>query len=118
MYRGDFLEEKITYDENWQSLSSPEFPKPVEPDPEKDKETDNRPNKNTPKHYLLTAQLVICILIVIGAFVLKSVGGDTYKNIRDWYFSELNNTAIFDKNSGFDINTLLNKATADEAENI
>lgn len=111
------MEEKITYDKNWQRVSSPEFPKLGEIEPENDKEPDKTPKKNAPKHYLLTAQLVICILIGLGAFVLKSVGGDTYKNIRDWYYSELNNTAIFDKNSGFDINTLLNKATSDEAEN-
>ena len=110
------MEENITYDENWQSVSLSEYPKLSEPEPEKDKEPDKEPKKNTPKHYLLTAQLVICILIGLGAFILKSTGGDTYKDFRDWYYTELNNTAIFDKNSGFDINMLLFKATQDETE--
>jgi hypothetical protein len=111
-----FLEENITYDENWQSVSHSEYPKLNIPEPEKEDEPDKETNKNTPKHYLLTAQLVICILIGLGAFILKSTGGDIYKIFRDWYYTELNNTAIFDNNSGFDINMLLFKATQDEAE--
>ena len=110
------MEENITYDENWQSVSRSEYPKLSVPEPEKDEQPDMKPKKNTPKHYLLTAQLVVCILIGLGAFILKSTGGDTYKILRDWYYAELNNTAIFDKNSGFDINTLLFKATQDEAK--
>ena len=110
------MEENITYDKNWQSVSQSEYPKLGGSEPEKDEEPDKEPKKNVPKHYLLTVQLVVCILIGLGAFILKSVGGDTYKAFRDWYYAELNNTAIFDKNSGFDINTLLFKATQDEAK--
>ena len=110
------MEENITYDENWQSVSRSEYPKLSVPEPEKDEQQDKEPKQNAPKHYLLTAQLVICILIGLGAFILKSTGGDTYKIFRDWYYTELNNTAIFDNNSGFDINMLLFKATPDEAE--
>lgn len=116
------MEEKILYDENWQSVTSPEYPvlNEREETPAQKPETPENPEPkpvNIPKQYLLTFQLVVCILAGIGAFALKSIGGDTYENIRDWYYSELNNTAVFDNNSGFDLNLLLGRSTPDEAEN-
>ena len=114
-----FLEEKILYDENWQSVTSPEYPVLNEREETPAQKPENPEPKpiNLPKQYLLTFQLVVCILAGIGAFALKSIGGDTYETIRDWYYSELNNTAIFDNNSGFDLNLLLGRTTPDEAEN-
>jgi hypothetical protein len=122
MYRGDFLEENknsVTYDKNWQSVSEPEYPKLSEPEQEnkESEEPPKLPKPNASKHYLLTAQLVICILISVSAFVLKSIGGETYSNIRELYYSYLDDTVIFDGESGFDINTFLGRATPDEAEN-
>lgn len=109
----------ISYDENWQSVAEPEYPKLSEPETEskENEEPPKLPKLNASKQYLVTAQLVICILIGVSAFVLKSVGGETYNNIRELYYSHLNNTVIFDGESGFDINTLLGRATPDEAEN-
>ena len=114
-----FLEEKILYDENWQSVTSPEYPVLNEREETPAQKPENPEPKpiNIPKQYLLTFQLVVCILAGIGAFALKSIGGETYETIRDWYYSELNNTAIFDNNSGFDLNLLLGRTTPDEAEN-
>ena len=116
------MEEKILYDENWQNVTSPEYPvlNEREETPAQKPETPENPEPkpiNFPKQYLLTFQLVVCILAGIGAFAIKSIGGDTYETIRDWYYSELNNTAIFDNNSGFDLNLLLGRTTPDEAEN-
>lgn len=113
-----FLEEKILYDENWQSVTSPEYPvlNEREETPAQKPEPPEPKPINIPKQYLLTFQLVVCILAGIGAFALKSIGGETYETIRDWYYSELNNTAIFDNNSGFDLNLLLGRSTPDEAQ--
>ena len=115
------MEEKILYDENWQNVTSPEYPvlNEREETPAQKPETPENPEPkpvNIPKQYLLTFQLVVCILAGIGAFALKSIGGETYETIRDWYYSELNNTAIFDNNSGFDLNLLLGRTTPDEAQ--
>ena len=113
------MEEKILYDENWQNVTSPEYPvlsEREESDVQKPENPEPKPI-NIPKQYLLTLQLVICVLAGIGAFALKSIGGETYETIRDWYYTELNNTAIFEGNSGFDLNLLLGRATPDEAEN-
>ena len=116
------MEEKILYDENWQNVTSPEYPVLNEREegsaqmPETPENPEPKPI-NIPKQYLLTFQLVVCILAGIGAFALKSIGGEAYETIRDWYYSELNNTAIFENNSGFDLNLLLGRTTPDEAEN-
>ncbi len=109
----------ITYDENWQSVTEPEYPKLSGPETEyeESEEPPKHPKLKASKQYLVTAQLVICVLAGISAFVLKSVGGETYNNIRELYYSYLNNTVIFDSESGFDINSLLGKTTPDEAEN-
>ena len=109
------MEENITYDENWQSVSYSEYPKPISPEPEKDDEPKKQRGK-FPKQYLLTAQLVVCVLLGLAAFALKSIGGEAYGAIREWYYSELNSAAVFDPDSGFDINTLLGRATSDEAD--
>ncbi len=90
------MEEKILYDENWQSVTSPEYPVLNE----REETPAQKPENPEPK----------------GAFTLKSIGGETYETIRDWYYSELNNTAIFDNNSGFDLNLLLGRTTPDEAQ--
>ena len=117
------MEEKILYDENWQSVTSPEYPvlndRGYDREVIEEKKPENPEPKpvNIPKQYLLTFQLVVCILAGISAFALKSIGGETYETIRNWYYSELNNTAIFDNNSGFDLNLLLGRTTPDEAEN-
>ena len=113
------MEEKILYDENWQNVTSPEYPVLNEREETPAQKPENPEPKpiNIPKQYLLTFQLVVCILAGIGAFALKSIGGEAYETIRDWYYSELNNTAIFENNSGFDLNLLLGRTTPDEAEN-
>ena len=113
------MEEKIVYDENWQSVTTPEYPalSSGEESPSRMPENPEPKPLNLPKQYLLTFQLVICVLAGIAAFALKSIGGETYEKIRDWYYSELNNTVIFDNNSGFDLNLLLGRTTPDEAQN-
>ena len=99
-------------------MTSPEYPVLNEREETPAQKPENPEPKpiNIPKQYLLTFQLVVCILAGIGAFALKSIGGEAYENIRNWYYSELNNTAVFDSNSGFDLNLLLGKATPDEAQ--
>lgn len=110
----------ITYDENWQSVSEPEYPqiRPIsdwEEEERAEEEPPREPRRHTaPKQLLLTAQLVTCILLALAAFALKGIGGEVYAVTREWYYANLNDTAIFDGSRGFDLQNLLN-ATADEA---
>lgn len=116
----------ITYDENWQNVSTPEYPSVSEPEEdysEYKEKIDQAPapekiKKNISKQRLLTIQLVLCLLIGLAAYALKSVGGEWYNQAREWYYTNLNNTAVFDSKNGFDINLLLGRASADEAEDI
>lgn len=109
----------ITYDENWQSVSETEYPVITSANPEDDAINDNIPIKkkarrNPPSQLLLTIQLILCIIIALAAFILKNMGGTFYGTAHDWYYSSLNNSAVFDGNSDFDLNSIFNKATPDE----
>lgn len=109
----------ITYDENWQNVSESEYPVLREPTEVYTEDYNDTPEpKNhkpsTPKQLLITIQLVLCIIMALAAFVLKSLGGEIYQTVHDWYYAELNNSAIFDGNNSFDINSLFGKASADE----
>ena len=114
-----FLNEEfnsITYDENWQSVSEPETPVLSAADNEPDDEGIilEKRKKSAPKHILLTVQLVCCILLAVAAFALKGIGGEVYEAVKDWYFTQLNDTAIFDGGSNGIPQLLNNSATADE----
>lgn len=111
----------ITYDENWQSVSESEYPVMREPtEVYSEKEYDNEVSKprkrklGAPKQLLITIQLILCVIIALAAFVLKSIGGEIYEMSRDWYYTQLNNSAIFDGKNSFEIDSLFGRATADE----
>lgn len=110
----------ITYDENWQSITKSEYPQITEPENEKEENPSlekkkQKNHKDSPKQYLITIQLVVCIIIALLAFMLKSFGGEFYTMAHDWYYSELNNSAIFDDNKSFSLSELFGTATQDEA---
>lgn len=105
---------KISYDEGWQSASISEYPKTTE-----DFETDNSNDEEivkkekSSKQLLITIQLIICLAIALVAFVLKSIGGDVHAVTHDWYYSNLNDSAIFEDNN-FDLSRMLGLSTKDE----
>ena len=104
----------ITYDENWQTVCESEVPVILDKD-EADAEPVPEPKSVAPpKQLLLTLQLVICLLIALAAFVMKSIGGELYQTAHEWYVSNLNNTAIFDGREDYNLGILTEKATADE----
>ena len=85
----------ITYDENWQDVTEPEYPvilEPSENDDGEDEELPKRmPRKRTaPKQLLLTMQLIACILLILAAFAIKGIGGELYQTAREWYYTHLN----------------------------
>ena len=109
----------ITYDENWQNVSEPEYH--VIDDREDDdlsyeeREIDSyKAKKDYPKQILVTVQLILCLLIALSAFAIKTIGGDLYENCREMYYAELNNSAIFDGRNSFDLQSLFGKTTQDE----
>lgn len=110
----------ITYDEGWQNVSEQEYARTVdeeENEPEKLPPGDSggKPKREDyPRQYLITIQLIICVLIALFAFSLKSFGGDMYTAAHEWYTTQLNRALIFDTSRGFDMSSLTNPGTEDE----
>lgn len=114
---------EITYDENWQNVSEPEYITAVASGNSEEYNDEHLPNdevkekhrKNGTKPILISIQLALCLSVAAAAFVIKSVGGEFYDNVRKAYYTELNRELVFDEKHKFDLNTLFGKATADEA---
>lgn len=116
----------ISYNEGWKSVSDAEYPQLVSDsdgesdeyiNPDDEKINIAKKKKDSPKQLLITIQLVLCILAVLAAFALKSIGGEIYETARNWYYTNLNSSAIFDEGQNFDFNSIFGAATQDEAEN-
>ena len=116
----------ISYDEGRKSVSDAEYPQFISENdseadeiinPDDEKTNVAKKKKDNPKQLLITVQLVLCILAVLAAFALKGIGGEIYEAARDWYYTNLNSSAIFDENKNFDFNSIFGAATKDEAEN-
>lgn len=109
----------ITYDEGWESVTNCEYPvvgttNTEINDDESIKLKEQKKKENSPKQLLITIQLIICILIALAALLIKSFGGDFYASAREVYYSNLNNSAIFDNSDNFNLNKLFSSATQDE----
>ena len=83
----------ITYDENWQDVTEPEYPR------------------------RFRKSMICSPLLILAAFAIKGIGGELYLTAREWYYTHLNRSAIFEENRNFDFSALLRLATPDEAEN-
>ena len=110
----------ITYDDDWKSVSYSEYPKTTEDfDSSEDEEKSlssekNIAKKDSPKQLVITVQLVCCILIALAAFLLNLFGGEVYAATRDWYYSNLEKSVIFDTGDNkIDLSNLFG-ATSDE----
>lgn len=110
----------ITYDDDWKSVSYSEYPKTTEDlDSSEEEEKSLSPekniaNKDSPKQLVITVQLVCCILIALAAFLLNLFSGEVYAATRDWYYSNLEKSVIFDTGDNkIDLSNLF-CATSDE----
>lgn len=114
----------ITYDEDWKSVTDTEYPQTVHADFDNEdiEESENhisdsnikkKNKKDSPKQLLITFQIILCLLIALIAFVLKSIGGELYETVHNWYYTELNNSAVFDNND-FNLSSFFEQATKDE----
>lgn len=120
----DIKKNEIVYDDGWQSVSVPEIAQTVNmldeaDDYEEETNTIKQPKKkrDTPRQLLTIIQLIVCVLICITAYFLKSYGDELYENVHSWYESELNSKLVADNDfSDIDFSKILgsNKATEDE----
>nr|WP_176790241.1 hypothetical protein [Ruminococcus bromii] len=110
----------ITYDDDWKSVSYSEYPKTTEDfDSSEEEEKSLSPEKNiakkdSPKQLVITIQLVCCIIIALAAFLLNLFGGEVYATTREWYYSSLEKSVVFDTGDNkIDLSNLFT-ATSDE----
>lgn len=120
--QNELKQNEITYDENWQTVSTPEYAQIVSVDEEETAEINNevadikKPKKkrDSPIQLLIIIQLAICLLIALFAYTVKNIGGDFYANLHNWYYSNLNRTLVVENNTEVDFTNILKSSTADE----
>ncbi len=82
-----------------------------EPDARDTKETEkNKPEKkHTSKPLLMTVQIILCMLIMLTLYGIKTFGKDLFKEIDKWYQTNLNNEIIITENfDNFSLDELIN----------
>lgn len=90
----------ISYEQNWKDAAYP-----VRVEKHEDVTPEQAPiikkKTRTGKPLLTIIQIVLCLLIVLSAFIIKTFGGDIYKNIKSIYETEIKNEIILNpyKNS-------------------
>lgn len=121
MLDNDLRQNEITYDENWQTVSTPEYAQTVNISDDEDisseeKATTTKPKKkrDSPIQLLILIQLAVCILICLFAYAVKNIGGDFYSDIRTWYYDNLNSTLVVENDTEIDFTDILKNSTADE----
>lgn len=115
----------ITYDDDWKSVSYSEYPKTSEnyesdeTDDTDDKSVSQKINKkDSPRQLVITVQLVCCILVALAAFLLNLFGGEVYAATREWYYSNLEKSVVFDAGDNqIDLSNLFT-ATSDEISSV
>lgn len=113
---------EITYDENWQTVTTPEYAKIVKEDEYPDTEIDTQEDltktkkrRDSPRQLLIIIQLIVCALICLFAYILKTIGGDYYTDIRTWYYENLNNSIIAQtETESSDFTEILKNSTDDQ----
>lgn len=96
----DYRKDNIIYDEDWLSVDTPltqEYKHPEE-EPDSQKKTDKDKNPKSHKRFpaLITIQLVLCMLVAFVVFMLKAMDSQHYKELCEWYSSQMQETIVSD----------------------
>lgn len=108
--------DEIVYDEGFRSPSN-RIEKAEEAEPIPVDEQKSAQKSDRPKPLLITIQLLLCLVIALSLFLLKSMGSELYDEFESRYNEEMKKTLI--SQSAFDNMTpqkLFSSATADEAQ--
>ena len=52
------------------------------------------PQKKGNAMLLIIIQLIVCTLIVLGAFIVKLIGGEAHAAVGTWFYDNYNNTVF------------------------
>ncbi len=85
----EYRNDRISYDEGWQKISTEEVYKPADEETIDDVESKNKAQKKEKKKRsfpaLISIQLVICVVIIATLFFLKISGSAVYLQLSDYY---------------------------------
>lgn len=59
-----------------------------------------------PKQIIVIFQLVVCIIIALILFTIRSFGGSLYETVREYYFVYMNNSLITEFGSDNDTQSM------------
>ena len=45
---------------------------------------------------VIKLQLILSVIVILGLFLMKSLGGDFYDSAKKWYFENLNKSLVID----------------------
>ena len=45
---------------------------------------------------VIKLQLILSVIVILGLFLMKSLGGDFYASAKKWYFENLNKSLVID----------------------
>lgn len=101
------MENNISYADDWKNADNPIYCHPSEESGEVPESTVIKSKSSKP--ILTVIQISVCIIAVLAAYLLKTFGGEYYKEIRKSYYSMLNDEIILsEKFENFDLNKFFN----------
>lgn len=77
-------------------------------------EAKKRKEDNSNPQPVIKFQFFLAILILIGAFLLKGIGGEIYTTVKNWYFKNLNNSLVITMQNSTELDITEEKATEQE----
>lgn len=85
----EYRNDRISYDEGWQKISTEEYVKPsdaeISDDAVSNKKAEKKEKKKRNFPALMSIQLVICIVIIATLFFLKISGSSVFSKLSDFY---------------------------------
>ena len=98
--------DNISYDEGWKNAYEPlryESADIAQAQPKKS----TKKKRSYPFPLLISIQIIICLLIVLSAFVIKQIGGELYRTVKSEFNKNINNEIILkDSFESFTLNTV------------
>lgn len=95
----------ISYAEGWKDAYNPIYK--VNDSDLSQEENFTKKEATHGKPILIIIQLVICILMLLTAFGIKTFGGDLYKNLHNLYYKNLNDVIFMTESfETFDLDSI------------
>lgn len=109
---------EIIYEEGWRENAQVNLPTDTEHEVPLD-EKPPEPDEPKSRPYLITAQLILCLLLALFLFLLKSMDSELYRGFMTFYRAELRKPIVTQQVFDSVDESLfgnLTKASADEAQ--